>query len=367
MQKVKTAYYELEGTHYEIGRQMAKLLGKKALMGEPGWKLSEEDYEQAIILFDRHCPGLLEELRGFADENGIQLRDNMYLWMSYLKPRCSSMALLPAHMTNGHTVIARNYEFGIEEEDFHVYRIAPEGKYAHLGGSLLEFGRSEGINECGLAISMSSCGFPVSNIPEMRPPALIGLEFYPVLRSVLENCKNVEEAIAMLQQMPIAYNLNLILADREQKLALYETMNGESAVQCGGGSREPTYLSATNHIVIPSFQDREGFAMRNSLIRYDKIQSFLSAPGQRSEQQLKNFLLTKYPEGMTAWYYQDWFGTVKSVFMDVTEGRFSICWGGREENGWEDFYVDQKSGNRTKEIWIETEIGQKEFFEVIPL
>ena len=367
MQKVNTAYYELEGTHYEIGRQMARLLGKEALHGSPLEHISEEELERALALYDTYCPGLTDELRGFSDETGVPIHDNVYTWMTYLIPRCSSIALLPLHTENGHTLLARNYEFSIEQEDFHVYRIAPKGKYAHVGGSLIEFGRSEGINECGLAVSMSSCGFPVSNIPAMRAPAIRGLNFFAVLRTLLENCKDVAEALELVQKMPIAYNINLMMADRKQRLALVETMNGEMAIQTGGGEKEPSFLCATNHIAIESFQDREPMAMRNSLVRYDTLRKFVQSSNQISEQQIKDFLLSKYPEGMTAWYYNDWFGTVKSVVMDVNEGRFSICWGGRAENGWEDYYVEQKKGNCTREIEIVNEPGYKEFFEVIPL
>lgn len=367
MQKVKTAYYELEGTHYEIGRQLAALLGKEALHAAPPEHLTDADIDQALDLYDTYCPGLTDELRGFTEVSGIPLRENVYTWMTYLVPRCSSVALLPPHTGNGHTLLARNYEFGIDEEDFHVYRIAPRGKYAHIGGSLIEFGRSEGINEFGLAVSMSSCGFPVSNLPAMRAPAIRGLNFLAVLRTLLENCKDVSEALVLLKKMPIAYNINLILADRNQRIALVETMNGEMAVRTGGGQKEPTFLCATNHIAIEEFRDREPMAMRNSLVRYDTIRRFVQSSEKISEQQIKDFLLAKYPDGMTAWYYSDWFGTVKSVVMDVNEGRFSICWGGRSENGWEDFYVDRKVGTHSKEIEVQNEPGNKEFFELIPL
>lgn len=367
MQKVKTAYYELEGTHYEIGQQTAKLLPKGAFRMEPPETFTDDIVNQALAMFDEFCPGLTEELRGFADESGTPIRNNAYTWMTYLLPRCSSMALKPERTANGHTMIARNYEFSIEEEDFKVIRVAPQGKYAHIGGSLLMFGRTEGINEAGLAVSMSSCGFPVSNLPGMREPMLRGLHFYAVLRCLLDNCRNVEEAITKLQNMPIAYNLNLILADRESNLALAETMSGELAVKRCTSSEEVSYLCATNHIAIESFQNREPMAMRNSVVRYQRIQSFIEESGQLTEQQLRSFLLSKYPEGMTVWYYKDFFGTVKSVIIDVNEGRFSICWGGREENGWEDYYVDRKSGNREKKIEVIPEPSTKEFFEIIPI
>ncbi len=366
MQKVNTAYFELGGTHYEIGRQMAKLLSKDALHMACPEIFSEEEINYALGLYDKYCPGITDELRGFSDETGIPIQENAYTWMTSLIPRCCSIALLPAHTSNGHTLIARNYEFGVEEEDFHVYRLSPKGKYAHVGGSLLEFGRTEGINECGLAFSMSSCGFPVSNMPMMRAPAIRGLHFYAVVRSLLENCKNVNEALDRVQEMPIAFNINLIMADRDQNIALVETMNGEMAIQRSNSAYKPSYLCATNHIAIESFKNNENMAMSNSLVRFDAIQKFMKDTGEVSEQQLKNFLLTKYPDGMTSWYYKDWFGTVKSVVIDVDEGRFSICWGGREQNDWDDYYVDKKTANQKKEITIIHEQGSKEFFELKP-
>jgi predicted choloylglycine hydrolase len=366
IQKVDTAYFELQGSYYEIGRQMAKLLADKQMQAPPAFRFIEEEIKNALAMINQYCPDLMEELRGYCDESGTTLQDNFYLWLTYLVPRCSSFTLLPEHTVNGHTLLARNYEFSAEMEDFHVYRVAPEGKYAHIGGSLLEFGRSEGINECGLALSMSSCGFPVSNIPEMRAPAIRGLNFCAVLRTVLENCSSVDEALDTLMKLPIGYNLNLILADRKKNIALFETMNGEKAVQRGGRADEPTFLCATNHIAIESFKDRESMGMRNSLVRLETIRKFVKGNDKMTEQQLRDFLLAKYPNGMTCWYYKDFFGTVKSIVMDVDDGRFSICWGGRAENCWEDFYVDKKVGNRNRNITIIHEQGNKEFFEFIP-
>jgi predicted choloylglycine hydrolase len=134
MQKISTAYYELEGTYYEIGRQMVRLLDKETLHMTPFEIFTEEEINNALALYDKHCPGITDELRGFSDESGIPVQEIAYTWMTYLIPRCSSIALLPMYTDNGHTMIARNYEFGVDEEDFHVYRIAPKGKYAHIGG-----------------------------------------------------------------------------------------------------------------------------------------------------------------------------------------------------------------------------------------
>ena len=82
---------------------------------------------------------------------------------------------------------------------------------------------------------------------------------------------------------------------------------------------------------------------------------------------MRKLLLKKYPEGLTAYYYKDWFGTIKSVVMDTVTKRYSICWFGKESNGWEDYFVDQPLPIRMVEKEVEYEQGSAEFFAMIPL
>ena len=54
------------------------------------------------------------------------------------------------------------------------------GKYTHMGTSILAAGRDDGINEYGLAVTMTSCGMPVVDLPYMkialyRGTAILGL------------------------------------------------------------------------------------------------------------------------------------------------------------------------------------------------
>ena len=64
----------------------------------------------------------------------------------------------------------RNYEFNHEAEDFALIRTNVAGRNTHMGTGVLHFGRDDGFNEHGLAVTMSSCGFPVGPIPYMRAP-----------------------------------------------------------------------------------------------------------------------------------------------------------------------------------------------------
>ena len=221
----------LEGSNFEIGKTFGRIC-----RSVPGFAeavtikkafLSKQDETRMYQLFDEFCPGINEELSGFADELGISPVQALYYAMTYLRPGCSQMAVLPSKTENRHTMLARNFEFGDAAEDYTFATTKIQGRYAHMGSTVMQFGRSEGMNEHGLAVSQSSAGIPVGNFEFAAKPAITGLQFWAVIRSVLENCKDVDEAVEWTKQMPIAYNINLLLADKSGNAALLETWIGE--------------------------------------------------------------------------------------------------------------------------------------------
>lgn len=360
-------YFELKGTHREVGKQLARKMGAENFRIPVPANFSRKEIQEAIELYDQYCLGIKEELEGFAEEGKMEIEEVAFTWMSYLLPRCSGIALLGSKCTDGHTKLARNYEFSTQDEDLTLCKTAVTGKYAHIGGTVVGFGRNEGINECGLAVAMSSCGMPVSNIPEMRAPKIKGLQFWAVIRSLLDNCKNVEEALKLACDMPIAFNINLYLADSTGRAVLLETLDGHKSYKEISQETKENCIYATNHCVLPEMIPYEPVGMRNSIVRYEKQKSFLESKDKVEENELKSFLTTQYPEGMSANYYDSWFGTIKSAVMDTVEKRFSLCWFGQETNGWEDYFVTDAMEERMEEKDIIREEGKQEFFEMIPI
>ncbi len=362
MKILKVGYFELKGTHYEVGHQLGELLGRKRMVLNKRTVFTEEEFAAAMTLYDAYCPGLCEEMRGYADAVGVKVERLLYAFMTYLRPRCSQIALLPPLTVNGHVILARSYEFAPRMEDRHVFQTEVEGKHAHIGGSVVEFGRSEGMNECGLGVSMSSCGFPVSNLKKMRAPAIPGLQFWAVVRAILENCKDVEAAVEYAKNVPIAYNINLLLADKGGHAALIETLDGRFAMRRIGADSEKKYLHSTNHALIEELIACEPLVMHNSRVRYERIRQFLEAKKSRAEEEVKRLLLTEYPEGLNCHFYQEVFGTIKSVFMDLNEGRFTICWGGLAENGWKDYEIKKTIGNHKETLRLQEAQAPPDFF-----
>ena len=367
MKLIRTQAIELSGSSYEAGRRLGSCLAsipglKKQLSGGfPGFGPAQ--LEEADQCFRRWCPGLTGELAGFAHALGCAPEQVLYYGMTWLTPRCSHLALLPSLTASGHPMAARNYEFNDEAEDFTVIKTCITGKYTHIGTSVLGIGRDDGINEMGLTVTMSSCGFPVGALPEMRRPAAAGLQFWAVVRTLLENCRDVQDALSMLRDMPVAYNLNLILLDREGCCALVETLDGRMAVKSIDRNSGEQALYATNHPVLDELIPHEPRAFVHSIRRYDNITAFLKQHGQDiTDGQLKDFLLTPYPKGLSCSYYSQFFGTTKSMVIDPVRGSLSLCWGGRQENGWQDFNFDSPFPQGTADIQIQDRTADPSIF-----
>ena len=370
MKTIITRTLELCGSSYEIGQALGRIAASNPMRKNfytAGYEnFGTNEVQEATKMFDEWCPGLNEELSGFACELAVPLKSVVYYAMTYLKPNCSHLALLPSKTANGHPLIARNYEFNDELEDFQLIKTSVKGKYTHMGTSVLSFGREDGFNEHGLAVTMSSCGFPVGADKHMRRPALGGLQYWAVIRSILENCRDTREALLFLKGMPIAYNINLILMDRSGNGALVETLDGNMAVRLLDETSPVPYTHATNHAVIRELASLKPEAMVHSLKRYEYIKSTADRSEPLTVSQLKDMLLSPYPDGLCCHYYKDFFGTTKSMIIDPADGIIDLCWGGRSENGWHTYRISEPLPTTENTISITCEPAAPAMFRFDP-
>lgn len=371
MKTILAKTMELKGSSYEIGQALGRTVNEipplKNFYTSGFEGFGSKEVKEVRALFEKWCPGLSEELNGFADQVHAAPESVIYYAMTYLRPGCSHLALLPSKTANRHPLIARNYEFNDESEDFNLVKTSVNGKYSHIGTSVLSFGRDDGFNEQGLAVTMSSCGFPVGAQKGMRQPALKGLQFWAVIRALLENCRDTKEALSYLEGMPIAYNLNLILLDKTGCGALVETLDGKTAVCRIDNTKETPYLHASNHPVMDELIALEPYGMANSIKRYDYMKNFAESKDTISVNDLKNILLSPYPNGLCCHHYKDFFGTTKSMVIDPMDGTIQICWGGREENGWHTYRLSDPLPYSEHKITINNVPAQAALFRLEPL
>ncbi len=360
------------GSNYQVGKQIGEFYKNS---GSPlnrvlveGPYISKENEHQMYELFDEFCPGIKDEVGGFAEVLGVAPEQILYYAETFLCPGCSQMAILPSISANGHTILGRNYDFkdGIEEMSIVTTKIS--GRNAHVASSAWIFGRGDGLNEHGLAVSQSSIGIPVTrNMPNTARAAIKGLQFWAVIRSVLENCKNVDEAIQWTKAMPIAYNINLMVADKDGNAALIETLDGRKAVKKIDGSTSEQFLYATNHVHLQDLLPYGPMALKNSVNRQNIICNTLSGKKNISTEDIKRLLSEQYPIGLSCRYYDSFFGTLRSQLIDVNEGTMSVRWGTPEGNEWHTYRVNDEPCYETVPVKLIKEAVPFDFYEMMKI
>lgn len=321
----------LQGSSYEIGKQQAleyrecSYAREIFLMDQP----DDKTYLEMRSQIEAYCPGLNEELEGFAEGLGFEPNQLKFYNDAWLIPGgCSIGAILPKKMADGKTYVVRNYDLSPNISDMRLCTTKVNGRYTHTGFSVSTFGRSDGLNEKGLCVAYASCGMPIGKYPGMRPPTVAGLQFMVIVRALLETCKNVEEAIYAVKNMPVGTYMNLLLADANGEAALVGTYDGVKAVK----KADLDYLIATNHGLFPEIKNLELGKLEQSQKRYQIVKNKFKANGKRSVSDIKELLSTEFPEGVSVHNYQESFGTVHSILFNLTDRQLEFSFGSPLQN-----------------------------------
>lgn len=329
----------LKGDAYQIGKIQAEAVKHiPELVGflrSGAGKFSPQQFEKVTTQMEHFCPGINAEMEGFADGLGIPLADLVYSSYTYLpKGKCSHFALLPSRTEEGRTLIGRSYEFGVETEDLRLCTVQANDKFAFIGSSLIFFGFTEGMNEHGLVVTMSAGGMPSGLEPGMRAPIQDGFQFWFVIRSVLERCKTVDEAVRLIKEIPTCGNPNLIVADKSGEAALIEIFGPHKGVKKIDSLSSEQMVCSTNHFTLPDMMDYRDPVWVNSKTRYDAIQSRLGSTQKVNRQNLKSLLSDEYPKGLACHFYEEWFGTLRSMIFDPQAGDIEMCFGSPVDGVW---------------------------------
>ncbi len=350
----------LEGTAYEVGKFQGEWIQKDSnaikfftspLEGQ-NYPTAQEA-EHLLKFFDKHCPGLNEEIQGFADALNVPVEHILYYTFSYSRgSNCSHLALLPSATQDGHIYVARNYEWSLQD-DFRLCTTRIKGNAAHLGFSLLQFGRIDGINKHGLCVTMSN------GCPQIQPEEE-GCRFWAVVRTVLDRCKSVPEALEVVQSIPISFHLNLLITDKHGEAALIEIFSSKRAIKRIGPNTKEQTIWSTNHYSLPEMIPYDQGRMWMSVARYQKIASLLKNPSSKiTKDQLRQLLTKPIPEGLSCHYYKDYFGTLWSMIFDLTSGTVEVSFGSPMVNVWHNFDLNGPVGVTNYPVKFPMEVPER--------
>ncbi len=342
----------VEGSHYEVGTQLAGFLKQ-----EPNAKqffnpvktnlkrLGFSDFNTLWEYCEECSPGLTDEIQGFADGMGVK-PDQLPFWNWTFSPslggECSQLALLsPA--TKGHDiVVGRSYEWNHKEEDMKLFTTRVKGKANHIGFSCLYFGRHDGMNEHGLVVSMTGGG--IFGVPfKHRGPM-----FWLPIRTLLDQCTSVDNALECLTTLPLTGYLTLMFVDKHDNLAFVEVADGVLSVSRLTPQDEETFGFSVNHFRLPDMQDYNKMnvgIISHSKVRESLITKWYHAHGPEvTKNDVKSLMASEHPLGLCNHFYNDGFGTLWSMIFNVTKGVVDVCFSAPTHNKYHTFGLDDPVG-----------------------
>ncbi|AIQ52961.1 C45 family autoproteolytic acyltransferase/hydolase [Paenibacillus sp. FSL R7-0331] len=352
---VKTAVYRhvvTEGTHYEVGRALGACFSQNRelidfltspFMGAA--PLKPEAAERAMEQFEQYCPGLNQEIRGFADETGVPA-ENIVFYYSYVQPAgyCSQAAVSTGTGSGSRTYHMRTYDFGWEDAPYNQLLLSTtrvKGKPAHTGFALQLFGRYDGMNEEGLCITTTS--------GRIRPAlSETGFVFPGVARAVLDSCATALEAASLLRSMPISDFRNFLISDRHGCMALVETAGSSKDIEYLGAATADSHKLAVsaNHYTLSAMQPHNLQIMPNSLARARLMQHSLSQVTDPQEiiAVMKQLTGNSFPQGISCHHYSEGLGTLWSMICDNAARELHVCFGSPQLNPWRTFGCSNPPG-----------------------
>lgn len=206
---VYTDVLQFRGNHYDFGVFQGELLKKSPLLANrhKQWfsrqshrfHIDVEQFERIVLSF---APLMWEEIIGLKDslefslENAIRYFGGYYL--EYVRSGCSIF-------TKDYYIV-RNYDNDPLSYEGRLVLFEPtDGGFSNVGPSMQITGRTDGLNEKGLAM-----GYNFINTKQSADGFVCNM----IGRIVLETCSTVEEAKWFLKEIPHRHSFSYVLIDK---------------------------------------------------------------------------------------------------------------------------------------------------------
>lgn len=218
MQKVQSDIMTFRGSHFDLGVETGKWMKQTRLLQnrEKEWKKRlprfDIDANETHSIFQTYAPQIWEELIGMREVLELPIRQIVFNFAHY--------RFTPIKKDSGCTVflgndyLVRNYDYHPATYDGRYLLYQPnDGGYAQIGPTSRVTGRMDGLNGEGLAMGY--------NFMHRKKPAN-GFVCYMIGRLILELCKNTEEAIQLLSEIPHRSSFSYIMMDKNLNHAIVE-------------------------------------------------------------------------------------------------------------------------------------------------
>ncbi|AKI01412.1 putative choloylglycine hydrolase [Hoeflea sp. IMCC20628] len=263
---------------------------------------SRADCEAAL---SQHMPELVPVYRRLVDLAGGSDRAARFL-STWCPPNYLGGCSLVA-MSNHDTVrLVRNYDLSPNLNEGLLLKSAWTGRGV-MGMVEFLWGLSDGINDAGLSIALAYGGRQVTGT---------GFGITTILRYVLETCRTVEDALAVLRRVPSHMPYNVVLADASGTTASVEML-------AGGGIQIVADPVATNHQHDGSQPDRGPFTRT-----YERAAHLKRIADSRRDP--KGLAAEFLKEPLRQVRYEEGFGTLFTAEYDPLTRGLTLHWSDTE-------------------------------------
>lgn len=271
---------EARGTHRDLGRQHGAQCRDRlrAFLDYLGsvLKLSQSHLRERALrfqgLFERHCPHLVDEVRGlaegaqveFADALAVQIRGELG---QVPAEACTTFVIASRGTASRQILIGQNSDVEPEHDPLaYVLHLQPRGKPALV---MWTFGGQigyHGLNGNGVAHFANSLGG--------GPSWKMGLPHYPVKRMMLEQ-STLAGVFDVLRQAPVCSSGNYVLCDGQGRIADVElTPDGFEVIEDEGAG----FIGHSNHFICGAHACAANFAasVPDSFPRLERIRALIA-------------------------------------------------------------------------------------------
>lgn len=299
MRAVYSDVIQFRGNHYDFGYMQGKLLKesyilpnrKKQWFSRPTHRfyINTEHYRNIIIQF---APEIWNEIIGLQEALEISLDEAVKLfggyYLEYVRSGCSIF-------TNDYYMI-RNYDNDPLSYEGRIILFKPTNNgYATIGPTMQITGRTDGLNENGLVM-----GYNFINTKQSEDGFVCNM----IGRILLQTCRDVDEAIALLKEIPHRHSFSYVLLDACGKSVVVEASPREVAVNEAN--------ICTNHFHILTNENR--YRMDDSIRRFKEMneqQYYINDSYEAFK------MMNDMDGGIFSTNYGAWSGTLHTALYDA--------------------------------------------------
>lgn len=243
----------LRGNYYDAGKHYGSILYKN------GFRFPEVSTEKiefglkSIPFLQDFYPEIIEEIKGFAEACHVPYEHVCSFLLSIGIFDVTAQCSIFASYQNGEMIVGRNYDMLTSVKQFtESSLICMDNKFRFVGQSDVFIGKVDGLNEKGLFIGMTL-------VPEEKTRP--GINFYFAIRYILEHCKNVKEAIEVLEHFHSSLSNNYLIADKSGEMAVVEV--GPNHFHVRTPNENESFIVCTNHFSHQSHQPNAFWSKTN--------------------------------------------------------------------------------------------------------